>query len=126
MLDDTHVFEGAYWNNITVLEDGSCHPPQKTKHTDRLWVKSAFYMGSGVYNVANLTKNYQCFVQIGYKTEGYGKGPLARCNHPDCIKWQHTQARQKSPCKHVRAACKWHVELTRRARWLAENRRSDE
>lgn len=122
---DTFPFEGAYWLPINMQEDGSIDPPPTIKQTDRLRVKSAFHFGPDVFNVANMTKCTQSFVQFRYKT-GYNAGPQARCNNLDCVKWQHTQARQKSPCKHVRAAARWFVTLSRRAKRLALRGENDE
>ena len=119
--DETYPhFEGVYWRPLNIQADGSCEPPPKTRNTDQLWVKMAYHIGANVYNVVNLTKGYQVFVQLKFfPSEGYIRGPHGRCNHPDCVKWQNTQYNQKVPCKHIRSACKWHVKLTRRVRRLA-------
>jgi hypothetical protein len=112
---------GATWRPVTVIEDGSCLPAAKTKCSDRLWVKMAYYLGTRVYNCVNLTKGYQCFVQLHvFPKDGYMRGPHAMCTHPECVKWQHTQSQQRTPCKHIRAVVRWHVKLTRRAKRLSE------
>jgi hypothetical protein len=111
-------FGDAWWKALVLRQNGECDPPPKAQTRDKLWVKSCYHIAPDTYNVVNLTKHYQCFVQLAYKREGYNRGPIARCNHPDCIKWQHTQAQQRVPCKHVRATCLWHVKLIRRVKRL--------
>jgi hypothetical protein len=114
-------FADAWWKALALRQNGQLDPPPKTKNYDKLWVKTCYHIAPNVYNVVNLTQKYQCFVQLAYKSEGYNRGPVARCSHPNCIKWGYTYTNQKLPCKHLRAAAKWHTKLIRRIKRHAQS-----
>lgn len=107
-LSVAEVFEGRKWVLLAgVSPSGEISPAPKTPVEDILGARHAYKsVGPGVYNVINYTKGYCCFVQ--FKRGEMGQ-KYARCDHENCL-WQSKTARPK-PCKHIRAACRWHVKL---------------
>jgi ribosomal protein S27AE len=96
----------------SVSERGVVGPPAKQPSRDVMFVRHAFKsVGPSCYNVVNATKGYTCFVEFRRGREGQW---YARCDYEQC-EWQ-SRMKKPHPCKHIRAACPWHVKLTRRAR----------
>jgi hypothetical protein len=113
-METSPLFMGSPWMALDVRPDGSCHPPPKVASQDVLRCERAYHMGQNVYSVTNMTKFYQCFVQLQKERLG---DPLARCNHPECRHWQSI-VKEPRPCKHIRCTVRWHVTLMRRVRAL--------
>jgi hypothetical protein len=103
------AFLGVEWLRLTVNADGTCEPKREPAK-DRLRVEAVYHLAPDTYSVCNFDKAYVCFVQ--FKREGRQK--FGRCDYPECVRWQYTRAHKESLCKHIRAACKWHVRLRRR------------
>lgn len=116
-LSISQVFEGRRWVMLPwVTAVGVIGPAPSAPVTDVLQVKHAYTtVGPGVYLVLNLSKGYTCFVQFRRGEQGQKYG---RCDHENCI-WQSRTARPK-PCKHMRAACPFHVKFVRRAKIQTE------
>jgi hypothetical protein len=104
------LFLGVEWATIAVRPDGLIDPPPKALNRDKLIVKRCWHLAPRTYNIINAQKGYNCFVQF----RQIGPVIQARCTYIECVKW-----RAKN-CKHIRAACKWHVKLMRRITALDE------